>query len=219
MCGVIGIELNGIEDEDISLIHKIFLQTMIRGKHATGISYRKGSKIITLKENLSADNFLKKIQFKEFVDNDTLCLLGHIRYSTSDLRYPQPFSSDKYSIVHNGVISQEDSSTWKYKTETANDSELILRSLEHGNDPLLDFIPSSMAVVMLDIEKGITGFRNESRPLWLTTLPKGIVFTSTKNIAIRSGLSNPKRCEMYVKYSQKETIKIKRPKNVKDMQP
>ena len=74
MCGVIGIELNGIEDEDISLIYKIFLQTMIRGKHATGISYRKGSKIITIKENLSADNFLK------------------IDSSRTDVITPNPFS-------------------------------------------------------------------------------------------------------------------------------
>lgn len=218
MCGVIGIELDNITNKDLSLIKEIFLQTMIRGKHATGISYRKGSKIVTIKENISTDNFLQKVSFEDCIDNNSVCMIGHIRYSTSDLRYPQPFSSNKYSIVHNGVISQEDPSTWKYKTNTANDSELILHSLEHEKDPLLDFIPSSMSVVMLNLDKGITGFRNESRPLWHTILPNGIIFTSTKDIAIRSGLKNPQRCDMYVKYSNKETNKIQPPNNVKDLQ-
>ena len=219
MCGVIGIQLSNINDEDIKLIYNLFLQTMIRGKHATGISYIKDSQIHTIKENISSDNFIKKINFKHCIENNSIQLIGHIRYSTSDLRYPQPFSSNKYSIVHNGVISQEDPATWKYKTDTANDSELILRSLEHQKDPLLDFIPSSMAVVILDLSKGVLGFRNESRPLWYTNLSKGIIFTSTKDIAIRSGLSNPKRCSMYTRYSINNKKKIKQPYNVKDLQP
>jgi len=220
MCGVIGIELTDVNDQDISLIRKIFKQTMIRGKHATGISYRKHSEILTKKENIPADKFLEKINFERCIDEDgSICLLGHIRYSTSDLRYPQPFSSDKYSIVHNGVISQEDQSTWKYETETANDSELILQSLENNQNPLTDFVPSSMAVVMLDVDNGITGFRNESRPLWYTKLQRGIIFTSTKDIAIRSGLQNPQRCEMYVKYTNQGERKVKNPHDIQDQQP
>jgi len=224
MCGVIGVQLNNVENFDLEIVRTLFNKTMIRGKHAAGLTYLKNNELVTHKKNVPASAFIDEIDFGEFVDNDgTLNLIGHIRYSTSDLRYPQPFSSDEYSIVHNGVISQEHPSTWKYKTETSNDSELILRSIEHNMDPLTDFRPSSMAVVTLSLAGRMVGFRNEARPLWHTKLSNGVIFTSTKDIATRSGLTGSERCDMYKLYTCEAGLvtinDIEGVPDVKDLQP
>lgn len=220
MCGVIGVSIKEVTADKIALVRRIFQQTMIRGKHATGLTYVSGGCLQTTKRNVPVDKFFQDFDLKDCVNEDGgMYLIGHIRYSTSDLRFPQPFSSENYSIAHNGVLSQEDASTWKYKTETTNDSEMILHSLEAGKEPLLDFRPSSMAVVTLSKEKRIVGFRNEARPLWQTLVGEDMFFTSTKDIAIRSGLRDPKKCEMYTLYSNDyEPRKLEVEDNVEDLQ-
>lgn len=198
MCGVIGISMI---NANLNLIKKIFEQSMIRGKHATGVSYLKNGLINTIKEGIPASEFLEKYDFENFIDSDgSVTMIGHIRYSTSDLRYNQPFQNEVVSIVHNGVISQEDPNKWPYKTKTANDSELILHAIQDNKIPLKKFRPSSMAVVELHTNGKLIGYRNESRPLWYNLLQEGIVFTSTKDISKRSGLTNPKKCVMFNEY-------------------
>jgi len=222
MCGVIGI---GMPHANLNLVKTVFQQSMIRGKHATGISYIKGGEIHTVKEGLPVTHFLEKNNLEEYVNEDGgIYLIGHIRYSTSDIAYNQPFANDDIAIAHNGVISQEDPSTWKYKCETANDSELILRSIEAGEHPLIDFQPSSQAVVSINRKKQIMGWRNEARPLWVTVFQEGVVFTSTKDIAIRSGLTNPQKCDMYRLHKFKmntlelDVMDIEYDESIEDMQ-
>lgn len=202
MCGVIGVSLREVGLPDLSLIREVFKQTMIRGKHATGLTYLKGGELHTIKSGVPVDVFFENFDLSECINEDGgIYLIGHIRYSTSDLRYNQPFDNGNISIVHNGVISQEEPSTWKYKTETANDSELILHSLASGVHPLADFHPASMAVCTLSVDKEITAFRNESRPLYLSKLKKGVIFTSTRDIAKRSGLKvETEKLDMYSVY-------------------
>lgn len=204
MCGVLGIHLQKASLKELNLVQTVFEQSMIRGKHATGFSWVKDGKVHTVKEGIPVNEFLNIYNLKDCVNEDGgLYMVGHIRYSTSDLRFNQPFSNKYMSVVHNGVISQEDPSEWVYDTETSNDSELILKSFEHESHPLKDFHPSSMAVCTLNADKTITGFRNEARPLWYTEIGNGIIFTSTKDIAKRSGLRSSQKCEMYriYKYS------------------
>lgn len=199
MCGVIGVHS---KKANVSLIKKIFLQSMIRGKHATGVSWVKNGTVHTIKEGIPANQFIEKYNFNDFVNEDGgIYLVGHIRYSTSDIRFNQPFSDGKISIVHNGVLSQEPVEQWKYKTETSNDSEMILRSYQESKHPLQDFPESSMAVCVLREDKTLIGFRNEARPLWVSQDEDGVYFTSTKDIAIRSGLLENQKCLMYTSYT------------------
>lgn len=199
MCGVIGIYS---KQPDIALVKEIFRQTMIRGKHATGVTYTKDGEVHTIKEGIPAHEFLKKYDFNEFLNEDGgLYMIGHIRYSTSDIRFNQPFSNEQISIAHNGVLSQEPVEQWKYKTETSNDSEMILRSYEQGNDPLSEFADKSMAVVGVTRNKVVFGFRNHERPLWISEMGDNIYFTSTKDIAKRSGLTNTSKCDMFTHYT------------------
>lgn len=205
MCGVLGITILNFDKKDYDIVRSLFRQSMIRGKHATGVSYVKNDKVHTVKEPIPADEFISKQNLEDWKNEDgNLYCIGHIRYSTSDLRYNQPFSTDKTSIVHNGVISQEPQTTWettyKLKTETPNDSELILRAIENDLNPLQHFEPSSMAVCTLYNDKSLVSFRNNERPLYYSDNEKIKVFASTRDILKRSGLTNVFKTEMYTLY-------------------
>ena len=202
MCGVLGIAIKNFSVKDYGLVCSLFIQSMIRGKHATGVSFVKNGIVNTIKEPEPADEFISKQNLENWVNEDgNLYCIGHIRYSTSDLRYNQPMSSDKLSIAHNGVISQEPPETWeeKYKlrTETSNDSELILRAMEEELNPLQHFEPASMAVCALYNDKRIIAYRNGERPLYYFTDDNMHIFASTEDILNRSGLKKPKKVSMY----------------------
>lgn len=199
MCGVIGVYLTDVVEEDINLVDRIFRQTMIRGKHATGVTYVSQDGLKTIKEPVPVTEFLKNHSIKDFVFNDALKLIGHIRYSTSDLRYNQPFQGDGVSIAHNGVISQ-DPDVWEYKTETLNDSELILRCIEAGDHPLESYKDRSMAVVAIE-EDRLHAYRNHERPLWRAERWNGYIFASTRDIFTRSGVTfGVSKCDPMIHY-------------------
>jgi glutamine phosphoribosylpyrophosphate amidotransferase len=202
MCGVLGITIKNFSVKDYGLLRSLFIQSMIRGKHATGVSYVKNGRVNTIKEPVPADKFIMMQDLENWRNEDgNLYCIGHIRYSTSDLRYNQPMSSDKLSIAHNGIISQEPPETWeeKYKlrTETSNDSELILRAMEEELNPLQHFELASMAVCALYDDKRIIAYRNGERPLYYFTDDNMHIFASTEDILNRSGLKKPKKVSMY----------------------
>jgi len=202
MCGVLGIALKNPGEQEFELVRQLFVQSMIRGKHATGVSYVKNNKVHTIKEPIDAVSFIAKQNISSWVNEDgNLYCIGHVRYSTSDLAYNQPMATDELSIVHNGVISQELPETWKetygYGTITKNDSELILRCLEAGEVPLHKFQPASMSVCTIDKDKVLTAFRNEARPLYYSYGSNGIIFASTADILKRSGLTIQVMTPMY----------------------
>lgn len=232
MCGIIGYAVNEVDDKDIDNIRTLFLQTEIRGKHATGISWIKDNEIHTVKEPIGAAEFLKDFDLSQIVDNDEIHMIGHIRYSTSDLRYNQPFSNDRFSIVHNGVLSQDTPDHWPIKTETANDSEMILQLLsQDGPHPLEYFPESSQAVAYLglleDGTKMLGGWRNGQRPMWYTYLDqqeyvsRGFVIASTQDILKRSGFEVQHRSFMNVVYGfiEHESFLEEHKTNQKDLQP
>jgi glutamine phosphoribosylpyrophosphate amidotransferase len=196
MCSVIGVKLFNVSEEDLCLIKRVFVESRIRGKHATGLSYIKSGEIHTIKEPIPAEQFVEKYDFLNFVDNGDITLIGHCRYSTSDLEYNQPMTKKGLSIVHNGVITQELPKNWKsiygYDCLTKNDSELIL----HSEDPLVEFNHMSMGVCELRENGTIRFYRNGKRPIYFTNLKNGYIITSTADIAKRVGLSNPKPLSM-----------------------
>jgi glutamine phosphoribosylpyrophosphate amidotransferase len=202
MCGVLGITIKNFSVKDYGLVRSLFIQSMIRGKHATGVSYVKNKTVNTIKESICADKFIMQQDLENWRNEDgNLYCVGHIRYSTSDLRFNQPMASDKLSIVHNGIISQEPSETWEYKyklrTETSNDSELVLRAMEEELNPLQHFEPASMAVCALYNDKRIVAFRNHERPLYYKSNDSMHIFASTEDILKRSGLKKAKKVPMY----------------------
>tara|TARA_Y100001972_G_scaffold61171_1_gene74924 strand:+ start:96 stop:737 length:642 start_codon:yes stop_codon:yes gene_type:complete len=194
MCAVVGAFSK--TKVDLELFQKVMVQSMIRGKHASGIAWNNNGKLAYRIINESA-NFLA------FKNIDTNMIIGHARYSTSDLNYNQPIKTDKIAIVHNGVISQEHPDTWKdtygYDFVTKNDSEIVLRSYENNKHPLQ--LDGSMATIILDMtnKPTILFFRNEQRPLYYST-DKDIYIASTKNILERSGFEHILKTDSCVEY-------------------
>ena len=191
MCSVIGAIIKEPRAEDFLMLHRVFLESKIRGMHATGISYVKHGKIITEKLPVPADEF--PFYFPSYVNEDgSLYLIGHCRYSTSDLEFNQPIANENLSVVHNGVITQELPENWKelygYDCETKNDTELILHTAEDCISPLLRWKDSSLAVIELHVDKVIRFYRNGKRPLYLTNISNGCIITSTADV--------PKRAEV-----------------------
>jgi glutamine phosphoribosylpyrophosphate amidotransferase len=227
MCSVLGIAIKNFNEGDYDLVRSLFIQSMIRGKHATGVSYVKNGRVNTVKDPIPANEWIKQQNLEEWKNEDgNLYCVGHVRYSTSDLRYNQPMGTDALAIAHNGVISQEAQETWidhyDLETVTANDSELILRALEKGENPLTYFHPASMSVCGVDNEKKIIAFRNEERPLYCCQNENIIVFASTEDILKRSNLFfGIKKVPMY-KWFMVDNFKITEydssVENVEDLQ-
>ena len=191
MCAVIGYRSNSCTTKDLETIRRLFVESRIRGKHATGVSYLKDGKIFTIKESIPADRFIKKHDPKDWVDNGSITFIGHCRYSTSDLMYNQPIADSELSLVHNGVISQELPHNWSFiygiECETRNDSELLFRTIKNGEPPSR-WVGTSISCIWLTAENGIQYYRNGKRPLWKYEELDKLILTSTKDIAYRAGI-------------------------------
>lgn len=219
MCAVIGAILQSPSKEDFATLRNVFVESKIRGMHATGISFlpKWSTGIETIKEPIPADQFVEKHLHDDnlgdmVADDGNLYLIGHCRYSTSDLEYNQPMFCSGKSIVHNGVITQELPENWKdlygYDCITKNDSELVL----HSKDPLREFSNMSMGVVELYKNRKLRFYRNGKRPLYLTNVPNGCIITSTADIAKRAGIGQAIEVMMnhYITFDEYLSMMIER---------
>jgi len=193
MCAVIGAYLESPTPTDLLKLKNVFRESSIRGLHATGVSWVYKNRIHTMISATPAGKFIEAHPLEKMINEDgNLYLIGHCRYSTSDLNYNQPFWDESLAIVHNGVISQEMPEKWKdlygYDCKTRNDSELILHTLKAKKSPLVEFADASMAVVEIYKEKKLRFYRNGKRPIYFTSLSNGGIITSTKDIAMRADL-------------------------------
>jgi asparagine synthetase B (glutamine-hydrolysing) len=197
MCAIIGAVISRPTRDDFAMVKRVFLESKIRGMHATGMSFLPAwsNKVVTIKEPKPADYFvdvhLHDDNLSQLVSDDgNLYLVGHCRYSTSDLEYNQPISNENVSVVHNGVVSQELPENWEslygYKCETKNDTELLLHTIEEGASPLTRWSDASLSVVELYLDKRVRAYRNGKRPIYMTTLENGFIFTSTQDIVTRA---------------------------------
>lgn len=212
MCGVIGAHLESPSQEQIDTLKLLFVESGIRGLHATGYSVIRNGKVFTQKAPVPSHVFVNS-HFAEIQPGDyTLQLIGHTRYSTSDLEYNQPIQVfDDLAIAHNGVLDQRPVSHWKeygYELQTANDSELIYQAAHSGREPLEEFPEASMAVIELSSEKGLRWYRNGKRPLYFSKEKNGYIICSTKDIASRAGVAGARRCIPGVVYTPdgRETV-------------
>lgn len=202
MCAVIGAIIQKPTVDDFEMLKRVFHESRIRGMHATGISFlpKWSSGIETIKEPIPADQFIEKFMhndnLRDMVNADgNLYIVGHCRYSTSDLEYNQPIYNSFMSVVHNGVITQELPENWErlygYKCEGKNDTELLLHTFGNGESPLEKWKDSSLAVCALGRPKTLTAFRNGKRPLYLTTRSNACIITSTADVVKRAGIKEP----------------------------
>lgn len=212
MCAVIGAYLEAPSQQQIHTLKRLFCESQIRGKHASGYSLIQGSKVITRKAPHPAIYFVRT-HFAEVQPGDhTLQLIGHTRYSTSDLKFNQPIQVfDDLALAHNGVVDQRSPIHWQeygYELTTANDSELLYQARHSGREPLVEFPTATMAVCELSSSQGLRWYRNGGRPLYRVKVPNGFFIMSTADIAKRAGLEGAERCEPGVLYTPEGEAKL-----------
>lgn len=200
MCGIIGYVNHGVTKEDMQVLKQVFLESRIRGKHASGLAWFDGHKIQSYVKPIPIDVLLEDFDLsKTIYKNREIAIIGHTRYSTSDIKYNQPLVGNEVAIAHNGVISQDSPENWKklygYKCKTKNDSELLLRALEQHDDPMKKFPRASIAAVVLNMRGQVYCLRNELRPVWQGTIGYGVVMASTYDILHRAGVKNIQKVE------------------------
>jgi len=187
MCGVIA--YYGNMDNPEPIMKQLFYESRIRGRHATGISYIDSKGImITNNSPIESHYFIDAISFNEI--DLSKGIIGHTRYSTSDLEYNQPIVYDDFSISHNGVITQENADKWEndfgYKCSTKNDSELIIREFVENKEVIRFWNESSIAAAVLHKSGEIIFFRNGYRPLWFFEFKGSYFISSTEDIMKRA---------------------------------
>jgi glutamine phosphoribosylpyrophosphate amidotransferase len=195
MCGLVGLAARNRKEFDFDLLIKMALEAQIRGQHATGIAFLQTDGCMGhAKFPLPASD----VDWSLFRNLPILAAIVHTRYSTSDLQFNQPNMIDdtegKYQValIHNGVVSQADPSTWEtlfgVKCKTRNDSEILAQLYAEGVRHPLEVEPSSQACIVLDRRNGtVRWWRNEERPLYFSSAKNRLVIGSTKDILIRSG--------------------------------
>lgn len=189
MCGIIAVK-GKIKAEKLK---ELLNEAQIRGKHATGVARWnfKSNKIEAIVDSIASKQFTQKFDkdLEIWSDCDNLVLIGHTRYSTSDLRFNQPIFDETLALAHNGVVSQEDPSKWVYKCETANDSELLFRYIKkHSNLDNIEQSFKDLSYAVVWIQNGqLNAKRNGLRPLYCYKDNEVEIYASTKDILDRVG--------------------------------
>lgn len=201
MCGIIGYCNKKTTDTDLDILKRVMVESRIRGKHASGVAWFDGNRIQSIIKPIPIDILADEVDFNKLLYNSTeISFIAHSRYCTSSIEFNQPIVSDKLAIVHNGVISQEPWETWEktygYKCVGKNDSELILRAIESGDNPIDKFPDASIASVVLDNSGNIEYFRNSRRPMWVGTIGGGVIIASTYDILKRAGVKDIHKVEV-----------------------
>lgn len=199
MCGIIGFSGKNVTQEQIRVVQKVMIESRIRGMHASGIAWcNNRGNILSVVVPIPIDQLVTEFNWSVFFPDgevaESVSLIAHARYSTSDIRFNQPIVGEDMAIAHNGVITQSDPKTWEkqygYKCKTQNDSELLLKAVEAGDNPIEVFSESSIAALMLKSNGEITSLRNGIRPLWSGKIDENTVYASTFDILKRAGVTN-----------------------------
>jgi glutamine phosphoribosylpyrophosphate amidotransferase len=193
MCGIVGVSLTNVTEEDISLVKRIFRETQIRGMHASGVAYHNGSALVREIAPVPISELTDNLDWSDISSSGDLKMIAHARYSTSDMEFHQPLGDSNLYMAHNGVITQESPETWEktygYNFCTRNDSEILLKFITSGytsSGVNTRLNGASISVVTIDSDGVVSGWRNSLRPLWRTDLPSGYILTSTRDIVSRA---------------------------------
>lgn len=195
ICGVIGFTSSKVTIQDLDVLRKAMIESKIRGKHASGIAWFDGKSIRSDVRPVPIDILVNSIDLKRMIrDDGGMSIIAHARYSTSNIMYNQPIIGSSIALVHNGVITQSDPDTWKYvygyRCGGKNDSELLLRCIESGDDPYKVFPHSSFSALILRDDGNVVPMRNGLRPLWYGLTQNGVIYASTYDILKRAGASD-----------------------------
>ena len=195
MCGVVG--FSGLTTEqNLKIIHNLIHESKIRGLHSTGVSYILNNTIKTIKVEIPADKFLENHWseiYNDLTSEKTIKFIGHTRYSTSEIGYPQPIFDEMSSVVLNGVITQADFTEWEkiYSLklddfQTRNDAEIFFKYAVSDSLAKLYSVNKFSASAILLSTSDMKFIRTNDRPLYRLRLDSSTILASTKEILRRS---------------------------------
>lgn len=179
MCSICGIsfqEKNTISNSNMvhEILQKLLVNCQIRGKSATGIAVASDKRIIVIKNNLSAERFVKTSEFKKVL-KQCVCfnkkkgcippiqIIGHCRMPTKgsplNNKNNHPIVTKSLVGVHNGVIFNDDELFDKYKDSFKRDgevdSEIIFKLIEKYYIDCND-MPKTIQLANLKLSGGMT---------------------------------------------------------------
>lgn len=216
MCGIIGM-VGSVREGDWyethGLLTELLVQSMERGKDATGFAAVTSPldaphrhRLVTDKAPQAADEFTSGNPFWNALQRQRCCsVIGHVRWSTSGSpavnANNHPFigkaGSVGFSVVHNGIIDNAlDAADRLGVTLTTDcDSEVIEKMISvTGSIPLglrrcLTELRGSMGLAVVEHRSGTVWLaRDPRRPLWVARLcdRRRLLIASTPQIIMRA---------------------------------
>lgn len=202
MCGIVAVKQKRGHPFPLHAFISLMEEASIRGVHATGVSYFLDDRVRTFKtpKPMSLKNLPSSV-LKELSSCDGA--IGHVRYSTSDLQFNQPFQIGELALVHNGVVSQADPSKWEelfgVSCATRNDSEILLHVAASKPYHPVTLENTSQACALLE-QDSISFWRNAQRPLYYVETDEYLAAASTKDIIKRALGKSSIRTEPFTVY-------------------
>ncbi len=212
MCGILGM-IGTVPpkhwDEAYTLLQNIFIFSKARGTDASGFSAIHAGKktLITEKRPIDSLKFVERCsRFKALRKAMPNVLVGHTRFSTSGHasrgRNNHPFNSNRYSLVHNGGVSnwKNLASSHSINMRTETDSEILLHLLERnssfhdGIQNTMDIVTDSSRIAVANIQYDeekpkLFLFRNDSNPISVMLHPKyNTLFFASERKYLEDGL-------------------------------
>jgi hypothetical protein len=150
MCGIFGYISNNTSCEKVlakKILENLYKLSETRGKEASGLMISNKKEIHVIKDSIPASELIKKKIYKQTLhnflkSNDEICAIGHSRLVTNgvaeDNNNNQPFFFSGISVVHNGIITNEDS-LWKKNLDlgqkfTNLDTEIFVKLFKKNLD-------------------------------------------------------------------------------------
>lgn len=161
MCAIFGMAFqqnHNVKNCDMvrSILRKLFLENMVRGRTSSGLAFCSAEEINVIKKNLSAAKFVELDAYKKATEKyldvskgrnretgpvklSPISVVGHCRLKTKgselDNKNNHPIVRDNIIGVHNGMIHNDDVLFDRYKGRIKRngevDSEIIFALLEY----------------------------------------------------------------------------------------
>lgn len=204
MCGIGGYFVFGDKKPNKRSLDNLLISMESRGSDATGISFiDEAKKLTVIKDNVKATDFVNYNTMWKNLQNIPNYMILHTRAATKGLAINSnnnhPIYRSGLALVHNGVITNDDSlyEKHKFKRDGQVDTEIILALLEKNRTKIdwldrvkeLNDLNGSFAVAAIDnlIENTICLFKHGSPIVFGIDRKNDILyFASTEGILKKS---------------------------------
>jgi len=195
MCGIFG--LVPFDGNWKYFVKKALLAVADRGKDSYGVTVLWDyNEVYTFKaKNIKElTTTLKKCSSSNSNRDYPLAIIGVARAQplqevlSDNMKNNPPFLYNNFSIVHNGIVSNDKELKTKYGMilESENDTEVLLRTLIRENKLRylgITEIEGSASLIMIDHSNGAIWWYRDFKPLYFAKYKNNLLIISTENMA------------------------------------